>query len=435
MPRPKKIVAEKADEVQTAPKATKTVESSSMRDKVFELISGEVDKRLADPKRKVKPYSASLDAIEEIYKIPACVSTGLPSVDLMLMCAGDGRSWGIPFGRITEFSAPESSLKTTLMHVTTANAVKMGAVAAYISSEYDFDVAYAKTIWADAGLDVSGKLPIRPFYASTIGEMREAVESVLAPLRTVYDAAVKKGLNPKDHVPLCFIGVDSLAGMLAETNKTRLEKDWEESDKTGSNAKEIHDFFKFYMEDFAKLGVAFVFTNHLRANLGMGMVKTVIAHDMAVRYYCSLRMKFTLFNDNTFAQVSSQRGDHKYLLGMHWVMKLEKKRARPVRDEQVSVPYYVGFGFDYAYSLMDACLMSGVAEGSYSEMKVDFESILDEEIAKMLLPFLNKDGVPLELNVKEFKKMIKQNPMAAVALEELCYQNGPLPAPVDDPRG
>lgn len=409
------------------------VETKNLRDKVFKMLEKAIDDRVGSLKNN-RPVTASLEAIEKEFKVKSCISTGLPSLDLMLMCAADGKSWGFPRGRVSEISAPESSLKTTLVHITSAQNILRNGISYYISSEFDLDLGYVQKIYADQGVDISNGLPMRPFYAKTLTEMREAVESIVEPLRKIHKNAIARGEDPDDYIPPVLIAVDSLAAMMAKENRDRLTKDWEEADKTGQHAKDLHDFFKFYLEDFARLGIAFIFTNHLRANLSpMSMIKTQIAHDAAVKYYCSLRIKCNLFNTAEVQKVKSV--DSKaYSYQQLWEMKIEKKRAAPVRDEKVNIPYYLSFGFDYATSLMDACDIAGVTMPVGKEFKIDFDAILDEEIAEILKPFKDKNGEPSLMKDSDFNKILMKHREVIPALEFLCYENGPLPPPFEDPR-
>jgi RecA/RadA recombinase len=62
---------------------------------------------------------------------------------------------GYPRGRISEIYGPESSGKTTLSLHAIREAMKSGAVAAFIDAEHAFDLAYARAI----GIDTERRSP------------------------------------------------------------------------------------------------------------------------------------------------------------------------------------------------------------------------------------------------------------------------------------
>lgn len=123
-------------------------------------------KKLLEDIRKKYGAGSILDlGQEQAYPEVEMVSTGLPSLDLILR-------GGIPKGRILEIFGPESSGKTTMaLHMLAKLQKECEKHVAYIDIENCFDVDYCKAL----GLDLNRLLLVRP---KTGEEAMDAVEKI-----------------------------------------------------------------------------------------------------------------------------------------------------------------------------------------------------------------------------------------------------------------
>lgn len=382
---------------------------------LFNLTLKSVEKTLKRP-------MWTLEEIDAKYGVSKYLSTGLPSLDMSLMHNEDRTQYGFPHGRYVEICGDSGACKTTLMNLLCAKTLSQGGMAYYIPTEFDFDVDYFNTFLADEGLEPIKKdgssdylFGISP--STTIKELYLTMKGIVEPLRALADEIEKAGKNPLEELPPVLIVCDSLGAMMADTNRDRLDKDWDDGDQTGAHAKELHDFFKFFLHDIARLGILFIFTNHYRANLGPGYSKKQPAHEFATAYYCSMRLRFDMGYDKANLNKTVTRMGRDFRVGFPVKVSVYKIRGEFALDGIVNIGYYHNHGFDYIGSLVDACRMSSI----FVERKGVYDvGITEEEDAEI---FKLYDGKKLA-GYKEAKEIFTKDLPLALRFEKLAYARG-----------
>jgi RecA/RadA recombinase len=397
--------------------------------KLTRLTEKEDAKTGSEKKKQVIGLSSA--SIEDKEPPPYAISTGLPSFDLHLVRAANGE-YGFPGARIIEILGPESSLKTTMGHRMVGNILAKGGLAFWIQTEFEFDPEYAKGIYADCGVDVSGPLPVEVIDANTTGEVFIAMQTIVANIKAIAIEGKEhnKGKKAYEYMPRVLIFIDSLGALMATENRGRLEGDFDSADKTGGHAKDLHDIFKFFMRDCYTLGVTLAYTNHYRDNLkstGPFSKQHNPAHNSATKYYASVRVDFRFFNDPTVvAKQKSIKGSDPVDFGKLYKMTNLKKRGRIIGDESVGVAYYLNFGPDYLQSLQDASVMCGLFKLVKKEYHLQPEVLTEESDQLMMRPFVDDNGEPIPMSDSQYRDLLIDVAGLAMGIEALCYQLGPI---------
>ena len=146
---------------------------------------------------------------------------------------------GIPRGRITEISGPESSGKTTICLHLIAQAQKMGLKCAIIDTEHSLDVQYAQNL----GVNVEELIFCQPEYA----EIGLEVATQLA-----------------DSKEVGLIIIDSIAGLLP---KAEMEGSMEDQ-QMGLVPRILNKYLRKNTGIIRENNVALVVTNQLRDKIG-----------------------------------------------------------------------------------------------------------------------------------------------------------------------
>ncbi len=184
------------------------------------------------------------------------ISTGSLAVDIAL---GVG---GLPRGRITEISGPESSGKTTLCLHTIAEAQRTGGIGAFIDMEHALDPLYAQKI----GVDVNN------LYISQPDTAEQALE--------IAETLVRSGA-------VDVLVVDSVAALVP-----RAEIEGEMGDShVGLQARLMSQALRKLNGAIKHANCVMLFTNQLREKIGMmyGNPETTTG-GRALRFYASVRL-------------------------------------------------------------------------------------------------------------------------------------------------
>ncbi|MBI2589822.1 recombinase RecA [Candidatus Berkelbacteria bacterium] len=185
------------------------------------------------------------------------IPTGSLSLDLAL---GVG---GVPRGRIIEIYGPESSGKTTLaMHIT-AEAQKLGGLAAFIDAEHAFNPEYARNI----GLKLEDLLVSQPDSGEQALEIAETL------IRS----------NAID-----VIVVDSVAALVP---RSEIEGEMGDS-QMGVQARLMSQALRKLTAAVSKSKTCLIFINQLRMKIGVmfGNPETTTG-GMALKFYSSVRIE------------------------------------------------------------------------------------------------------------------------------------------------
>src|SRR5579859_1693529 len=186
----------------------------------------------------------------------AAISTGSLAVDIAL---GVG---GLPRGRITEISGPESSGKTTLCLHTIAEAQRTGGIGAFIDMEHALDPVYAHKI----GVDVNN------LYVSQPDTGEQAFE--------IAETLVRSGA-------VDVLVVDSVAALVP-----RAEIEGEMGDShVGLQARLMSQALRKLNGAIKQANCVMLFTNQLREKIGVmyGNPETTTG-GRALRFYASVRL-------------------------------------------------------------------------------------------------------------------------------------------------
>jgi RecA/RadA recombinase len=367
-----------------------------------------------------KTYGRKIFDIEDShvkFGVHRYLSTGLPSWDLHLPHNKDRTQYGIPYGRIIEVHGESSSCKTTLAMNLAAENTANGGLTYWCQSEGDFDRDYANHFLRERGVDVDGEQDSESLWAvadpTTLKDLFQVVKGIVAPIREVADKIEEQGGNPLEKLPPVLIVIDSLAALSGDEDRARLDNDWDDGTKVGGHAGEMHRFFKFFIRDFARLGIMLFMTNHYRADLGFGKRTKIPAHESAIRYYTSLRMSLGRGYDKANLNKTVTRGGLEYDVGFPLNVGIYKIRGEYVQDGELSVPYYHNHGFDYLASLIDALRLTGLLNEragvyEFTELPEGMEEKVTGKIAK-----------------KELRNLLRDDLGLAVKLERMAMKRGP----------
>jgi len=254
---------------------------------------------------------------KEILDIPS-ISTGSVGLDIAL---GIG---GIPQGRVTEISGPESSGKTTLTLQIIAECQKKGGTAAFIDAEHALDPQYAGKL----GVNVDDLLLSQP----DTGE--QALE--------VADMLVKS--NSVD-----LVVVDSVAALVP-----RAEIEGEMGDHhVGLQARLMSQALRKITGNIQRSGATVIFINQIRMKIGVmfGSPETTTGGN-ALKFYSSVRLDIRRIG-------AVKEGDE--VIGNETRVKVVKNKVSPpFRQAEFQIMY--GQGINSEGEILDFGQKLGVIE-------------------------------------------------------------------------
>lgn len=190
---------------------------------------------------------------EHIEAIP----TGAINLDLAL---GIG---GLPRGRVVEIYGPESSGKTTLALEVTAQAQKLGGIAAFIDAEHALDVSYAKRL----GVDTDNLLLSQPDSGEQALEICESL---------VRSNAID------------LVVIDSVAALVP---RAEIEGDMGDT-HVGLLARLMSQALRKLTPAVAKSNATVIFLNQVRQKIGVIYGNPeVTTGGIALKFYSSVRIE------------------------------------------------------------------------------------------------------------------------------------------------
>ena len=281
------------------------------------------------------------------------ISSGSLAVDVAL---GAG---GIPKGRITEIFGAESSGKTTLAYHVTAEAQKLGGVAAFIDVEHALDPSYAER----CGVKIEDLLISQP------DDAEQALEIV--------DYLVRSG-------GVDLVVIDSVAALVP---RAELEGDMGDS-HMGLQARLLSQALRKLTGGVSKSNTAVIFINQIREKIGVVFGNPeVTPGGRALKYYSSVRID--LRRVETLKKGTENIGN--------------RSRARIVKNK-VSAPFNVA-EFDIMFG-------QGISrEGDIVDLGVT------EDILTKSGSFYSYGDIRLGQGREQVKEYLKENKETAIDIE------------------
>jgi RecA/RadA recombinase len=393
-------------------------------------MNDEIAKLIALGEQNVKKMTGreflDIKKYDKTYGIPGYIPFNLPDLDLL--CGSDEPmlNWGIARGRVTELSGPEASFKSTLCHQLAAEVLDQGGLVYWFSSETDFSERYARKHLREYSLDfdaVQENYKVIPVM--TVQELFTTMQSLMKPWsEKALEIEEEGGIALKEFPPILFI-LDSLSAMMGGGDYERIDDKkvgFDGGPQVGGHAHELHRFFKYFLVPWMRIGATFVYTNHVRANLGFGYAKTKIAHDMVVRHYCNLRIALKSYNWN-IGTSKANRGKMAFQYGKKVSVQVMKERNDVwVLDGETELTYQYNYGWDIYRSVINMLCDTGVAQLAKSaDTKMDSQKFIIEE----------EDPVLCELNgtytkIKDLKEVLNADPARIPEYVARAMKRGPL---------
>ena len=296
------------------------------------------------------------------------ISTGSISIDWAL---GVG---GLPRGRVVEIFGPESSGKTTLALQVIAQAQKLGGVAAFIDAEHALDARYAQKL----GVDLENLLVSQPDN----GEQALEIAEVLIRSNGV-DVVV----------------VDSVAALVP-----RAEIEGEMGDaQMGLQARLMSQALRKLTGVVSKSKTSLIFINQLREKIGVmfGNPETTTG-GRALKFYASVRVDIR--------RIGAIKDGETTVGGRTRAKIVKNKVAPPFREAEFDMMY--GEGISREGDLIDQGVERNIIEKSGT--------------------WFSYAGERMGQGRENAKAYLKQNPLAATAIEHKLRQAMGLPVPITE---
>jgi recombination protein RecA len=301
------------------------------------------------------------------------IPTGAISLDAAL---GVG---GVPRGRIVEIFGPESSGKTTLALTITAQAQKLGGLAAFIDAEHALDSVYAKKL----GVDTDNLIISQPDTGEQALEITETL--------------VRSGA-------LDIIVIDSVAALVP---KSEIEGEMGDA-QMGLQARLMSQAMRKLTGVISKSNVCVIFINQIREKIGVmfGNPETTTG-GRALKFYSSVRLDIR--------RVASVKDGDEVIGSRVKVKVVKNKVAPPFREAEFDIMY--GTGISTEADLADMAINLGLIEKSGTWFTVGSERMQGRENLKRFL--LENQDVLKDLDQKVRKKvgLIKDETPDAAAKE------------------
>ncbi len=301
----------------------------------------------------------------------ASIPTGALSLDLAL---GIG---GIPKGRIIEIYGPESSGKTTVALHLTAEAQRLGGIAAFVDAEHALDPMYAKKL----GVDIDNLLISQPDTGEQALEITEAL---------VRSGAVD------------VIVIDSVAAL---TPQAEIEGEMGDS-HVGLQARLMSQALRKLTAVTSKSNTIVVFINQIREKVGVMFGNPeVTPGGRALKFYSSVRLEIRKIE--TIKQGTE-------IIGSRTRAKVVKNKvAPPFKEGEFDIVY--GEGISKTGCILDIAVEHNIinksgAWFSYGETRIGQGRDNSREFLKNNPEMLNE----IEKKVRMQTGLIQEQPQTPV---------------------
>ena len=235
----------------------------SEKDALAGIIADELNKQF-----KHQKVAYFLDEGSNPTDVTDFISTGSTILDLAIANKPDG---GVAVGKITELNGLEGSGKSLIGSHLLASTQRKDGIAVYIDTESAVSPEFLEAI----GVDTTKMLYV---HLETVEEVFETIETIVTKIRE------------SDKDKLVTILVDSLA---AASTKVEMDADYDQAGWATQKAIIISKAMRKVTQMIARQRVALVFTNQLRAKLGVMFGDPwTTSGGKALPFHASTRVRF-----------------------------------------------------------------------------------------------------------------------------------------------
>lgn len=316
--------------------------------------------------------TASADGVH--IRLPGVISTHCPTLDVAL-----GRG-GVPMGRLTIITGPESAGKTTLAGHIIVEAQAMGAIVLYVDAEHKLDLEYLKAL----GVNVDDMLLAQPRHMEASFKL--------------FDQAVRLITEQHPEKPVLAI-LDSIN---ANRSKDEYEGSYEDQ-HVGAQSRVMSRSLPKLLQVMSRKKVALLFISQIRDAIGSTMsYKNKVAGGNAPKFYASVIIELIR---NGFLMVSEKP------VGSKMIAKVIKNQVSvPFKEAHFNMNW--GTGIDYNHNLLERGIQLGLlnrgASGWY-----EFPDPETGEIMKWQ-------------GMKAWAKMVEKHPNYLTWIQEQVKASAPL---------
>ena len=334
------------------------------KDELAGIIADELNKQF-----KHQQVAYFLDKDSNPTDVTDWISTGSTMLDIAISNKPNG---GVAVGKITELNGLEGSGKSLIGSHLLASTQKQDGIAVYIDTESAVSQEFLRAI----GIDTSKMLYV---HLETCEEIFDTIETIVTKIRE----------SDKDR--LVTILVDSLA---AASTKVEMDADFDQAGWATQKAIIISKAMRKITQMIARQRVALIFTNQLRAKLGVMFGDPwTTSGGKALPFHSSTRVRFR--------NIGQIKDGNKNTIGIKIKGQVIKNRLGPPM-RTAEFPLYFDSGIDDYGSwltVMKEHKLIKIGGAWYTLQHCDTET---GEIIKEY-KFLSKDFEKLMLENSELK--------------------------------
>ena len=306
------------------------------------------------------------------------ISTGSTMLDLAI---ANKPNCGVAVGRITELNGLEGSGKSLIGSHLLASTQKKDGIAVYIDTESAVSPEFLDAI----GVDTETMLYV---HLETVEEVFETIETIITKIRE------------SDKDKLVTILVDSLA---AASTKVEMDADYDQAGWATQKAIIISKAMRKVTQMIARQRVALVFTNQLRAKLGVMFGDPwTTSGGKALPFHASTRVRF-----KNAGQIKDS--SKKNTIGIKIKAQVVKNRLGPPM-RTAEFPLYFDTGIDDYGSWLTVMKEHKLLKQAGAWYTIQHADIETGELIK-----------DYKFQSKDFENLLLENPdLKAFCYEQIC---------------